>query len=370
MRKFLAHYVRAEDPTAPPAAALAETIDAQAEAIAAAVKEDPFGGAGIAPGSLHDLDPADLRVSAADVARGRDLAPVARAILRLFHNMRAALHVPDRPPDVAPPASGPGRNDAFGLLSYSFFGRPTPYAPVKFGLVWNLENRRWVHWDGNTSSPIARNLLAALGLGAPLVSGKARLDVKPVERHTALSERIRPPRYPFAVNAAAARRGEAHYRTLCASCHDGPEDDRRLMDVGESGTDPTRARAFTPGQAQLFNRFFLDTAIPGFRPPDEPTIRSTGRYWAADLAGVWARSPYLHNGSVRTLEDLLTPPDRRPARFRRGSRIYDAERMGYADDGPYTLDTTAPGNSNRGHAYGTDLKETEKRDVIEYLKTK
>src|SRR5206468_3194371 len=46
------------------------------------------------------------------------------------------------------PASGPGRNDAFGLLSAVLFGAPQPYAPVKYGLVWNLDHRHWVHWDG------------------------------------------------------------------------------------------------------------------------------------------------------------------------------------------------------------------------------
>ena len=42
-------------------------------------------------------------------------------MLKLFHNMRAALHVPDQPPEKAPPPSGPGRNDAFGLLSAGLF---------------------------------------------------------------------------------------------------------------------------------------------------------------------------------------------------------------------------------------------------------
>jgi RoxA-like, cytochrome c-like len=98
-------------------------------------------------------------------------------------------------------------------------------------------------------------------------------------------------------------------------------------------------------------------------------VRSTGKYFAATLSGVWARSPYLHNGSVRTMLDLLTPPQQRETRFHRGSRVFDETAMGYADQGAYVLDTRASGNSNSGHDYGTKLSPEEKRDLIEYLKT-
>ena len=56
--------------------------------------------------------------------------------------------------------------------------------------------------------------------------------------------------------------------------------------------------------------------------------------------------------------------------FRRGSRTYDPDQMGYTDDGGYLLDTAAPGNSNAGHDYGTGLLAAQKRELIEYLKTR
>lgn len=87
------------------------------------------------------------------------------------------------------------------------------------------------------------------------------------------------------------------------------------------------------------------------------------------MAGVWARSPYLHNGSVRTMQDLLTTPGARSKAFHRGSRDCDTTQMGYADAGPYVLDTTRPGNSNAGHDYGTALAPAQKRELVEYLKT-
>jgi hypothetical protein len=326
---------------------------------------DPFGAKDVAPGELHQIAASELQL-------GKDAAglpELAHSMLKLFHNMRAALHVPDQPPDKVPPASGPGRNDAFGLLSASLLNRPQPYAPIKFGLVWNVDQRTWVHWDGNTKSPIARNLLASLGLGAPLHGKRGDLDFATVKRQTDLSESIRPPKYPFAIDQAAAKRGAAHFESKCASCHGGPESDKRLYSIAEVGTDPHRAELFTEKQAEGFNKFLAELETVGYEPPKEFGVRSTGKYWAATLGGVWARSPYLHNGSVRTMQDLLTAPAQRAKTFHRGSQEYDANQMGYTDRGLYVFDAAGEGNSNAGHDYGTKLTAEQKRELMEYLKT-
>jgi hypothetical protein len=131
-------------------------------------------------------------------------------------------------------------------------------SPIKFGLVWNVEKRTWVHWDGNTKSPIARNLLASLGLGAPLHGKRADLQFEMVKRQTDLTEKIRPPRYPFAINRAEARRGAPLFASNCDSCHGGAEGDKRLYSVAEIGTDPHRAEMFTQNLADGFNRFLSE----------------------------------------------------------------------------------------------------------------
>ena len=126
---------------------------------------------------------------------------------------------------------------------------------------------------------------------------------------------------------------------------------------------------FTQKLADGFNTFLADLEAEGYQPPKEVGVRSTGKYFAATLSGVWARSPYLHNGSVRTMQVLLTPTQERETRFHRGSHVFDEAAMGYTDEGAYILDTSASGNSNSGHDYGTKLSAAEKRDLIEYLKT-
>jgi hypothetical protein len=345
--------------------ALDAAWEAQQAKITETMASDPFGAKEIAAGELHDIAPGDLEL-------GKDATELPRTVhsmLKLFHNMRAALHVPDQPPEKVPPASGPGRNDAFGLLSAALLNRPQPYAPIKFGLVWNVDQRTWVHWDGNTKSPIARNLLASLGLGAPLHGKRGDLDFAVVKRQTDLSEKIRPPKYPLSIDQALAKRGATHLAPLGASCHGGRESYKRLYPVAEVGTDPHRAELFTEKQAEGFNKFLAELEAAGYEPPKEFGVRSTGKYGAATLDGVWARSPYLHNGSVRTMAELLTAPEQRAKTFHRGSQEYDGNQMGYTDGGAYVFDTANEGNSNSGHDYGTRLSAEQKRELTEYLKT-
>jgi cytochrome c peroxidase len=92
-------------------------------------------------------------------------------------------------------------------------------------------------------------------------------------------------------------------------------------------------------------------------------------YPTKPLAGIWATAPYLHNGSVPTLADMLTPPAQRPQAFPIGSREYDTKKLGYrTDQTGWTFDTTKKGNSNAGHPFGTTLKAEEKEDLLEFLK--
>jgi hypothetical protein len=375
MRKFLAAYLDESNPETDPdkhaanQMALADLWEKQADQIKTAMAADPAGAKDAGPGGLQKITAEDLRVDSKFIADGGNLADLSVNMLKLFHNMRVALHVPDQLPATLPPPSGPGRNDAFGLLSAALFNSPQPSAPVKYGLVWNVDQRQYVHWDGNTQSPIARNVLAAVGLGAPLVDKHANMDFVLIERQTKISEKIMPPKYPFAIDREAAARGAELYGANCASCHNGAEGDNRLYGVDQVGTDPVRAQLFTQAQADKFNDFLATLETQGYVPPNEPGIRSTQKYWAPSLAGVWARSPYLHNGSVRTMYQLLTPPTQRATSFHRGSNKFDEIVMGYTDEGYYLMDIQRPANSNSGHDFGTGLTDLQKRDLMEYLKT-
>ena len=91
--------------------------------------------------------------------------------------------------------------------------------------------------------------------------------------------------------------------------------------------------------------------------------------------GIWATAPYLHNGSVPTLYDLLLPPAQRPQSFDVGTREYDPERGGYrtGSDAPgngFTFTARGAGNSNEGHDYNVGRLNHEQRlALVEYMKS-
>ena len=96
------------------------------------------------------------------------------------------------------------------------------------------------------------------------------------------------------------------------------------------------------------------------------------RYKARPLNGIWATAPYLHNGSVPTLYDLLNPTDQRPPVFFVGSRVFDPKKVGIdtsAVPDAFRFDTSPQGNWRNGHEFGTSLPRSAKDDLLEFLKT-
>ncbi len=125
-------------------------------------------------------------------------------------------------------------------------------------------------------------------------------------------------------------------------------------------------RSFVPWRDELT----LDSegnATEAFLATEDPTSKLMV-YKARPLNGVWASAPYLHNGAVLNMVELLTPSSRR-ANFKTGTVEYDPSTMGFKDEGSFTLDTTVPGNSNSGHVYGAGLSDDDKKALLEYIKT-
>ncbi len=121
-------------------------------------------------------------------------------------------------------------------------------------------------------------------------------------------------------------------------------------------------------------------ALNGFRlrrtpsgrpaPYTPPSIRDLK---ASPLAGAWATGPYLHNGSVPTIYELLSPVAERRKVFWTGGRELDREKLGFVSSsapGRFRFDTSLRGNGNGGHLYPSrGLEHRERMAIIEYLKT-
>ncbi|MDX1546567.1 MAG: di-heme-cytochrome C peroxidase [Rhodothermales bacterium] len=106
----------------------------------------------------------------------------------------------------------------------------------------------------------------------------------------------------------------------------------------------------------------------GFR---ENRFRAPRGYPARPLDGYWATPPYLHNGSVHSMYQLLLPPEERDDVFYVGNWEYDPVDLGFVSDrcrGCFKFDTRFAGNRNTGHDYGTDLSDDDRYALIEYLK--
>lgn len=294
---------------------------------------------------------------------------------------------------------GPGRVDAFGVARNRIYPQkavPTN-APVSYPHLWGFGQQAWLHWDANTNSVMERNLGQALGVGAVYDKHSMRSTLDPVHIHRLeqLARLLPEPRWPSAfppIDAAKASQGAPLFGQRCAGCHAEKPAGDPCYPIAVVGTDSMRAVNFA---LPLGNGRFTDSVAPvlhalktqAYRTfnvpasqqaemngiPDSAVVwRTTRMYGTRPLSGVWATAPYLHNGSVPSLYELLLPVGQRSKTFPVGHAEYDPARVGYvttAQPGSSTFDTKVVGNANTGHEYGTDLPEEARLALLEYLKT-
>jgi len=282
------------------------------------------------------------------------------------------------------PRWGRGRVDTFNPYKAIQFNwrledlpEPELIGASDFPSLWNQAPREGLqlHWDGDNDSVDERNLSAGLGAGITPVT----VDHPGLRRVREWIWTLPPPEYPYSIDRARAARGEPLYARHCLECHGDHRfregirsGDRlgRVVAIAEIGTDRHRLDSYTAIFAA--NQYGLFPASP-YR---FTRFRKTNGYANHPLDGVWARAPYLHNGSVPTLRALLEPPERRPAVFYRGYDLFDRADVGFVSDVAeahgrrfFRYDTSVPGNANTGHVYGTSLSDEEKRAIVEYMKT-
>jgi len=313
------------------------------------------------------------------------LIPMTRSALQRQDQQLAWMNRPHCPD------WGLGRDDPMNLTKYFMTSQPVDdtVGQADFPSNWNLQARKGtndlLNWCGET--PAVRSVLidSALGLGAaPDSRSKLTYPVDwldwEMERRTWFLQRmesldnflstVQPPKYPFAIDADLAAKGKSIYSRQCADCHDvGAPHTCKVIPIADIGTDSGRLTTWTQAAADEAN-----AAVKGLGITRPGLIQNNG-YASPPLDGLWMRAPYLHNGSVPSLRDLMEPVDKRPPIFYRGYDVYDPTNVGFISKGPdaelegWRVDVSVRGNGNQGHNYGVDLSESDKQALLEYLKT-
>jgi mono/diheme cytochrome c family protein len=322
--------------------------------------------------------------------QGGHVSPTERLLMRFGLIDRLKLQTLGLRNRIAPiladsvPRWGRGRVDTFNPYKSIQFNWQLDRLPASelvgasdFPSLWNQAPREGMHlhWDGNNTSVDERNLSAALGAGVTPVT----VDHAAIKRVRDWIWKMPPPAYPYPIDRALAAQGAAVYRQSCLSCHagnrfrEGVREGTRVgqvEDIDRIGTDAHRLDSYTDAFAANQYSLYPDSQYRFTH------FRKTRGYANQPLDGIWLRGPYLHNGSVPTLRDLLEPPERRPAVFYRGYDVFDQQNVGFLSNVAeekgrrfFRYDTSLPGNGNGGHLYGVTLSESDKRALVEYLKT-
>jgi hypothetical protein len=303
---------------------------------------------------------------------------------------------------------GFGRIDALGRGSNTLYGNLHPdnlrymNAPVNMPPLWNVQLYDWVQWSGSIQNPRARNIAQIIGIGAGLFEDqknrfRSSLDSNKLERLEELANTIKPPVWPGEVfgdiEIAKAEKGKLLYLARCAHCHvpatkKTPNTFKHqyemvMVPIEEIGSDPTYLDNFAGRRVWTgpLGKHFGAPWLPSVKITERVTtdlLRSTGHHetnlWSADArfmarpnAAIWATPPYLHNGSVPNVYQLLGPREARSRCFFLGDLTYDPAHLGYThhpcsetarasgSNPDFLFDTTRTGNSNSGHELRSDV---------------
>jgi len=189
---------------------------------------------------------------------------------------------------------------------------------------------------------------------------------------------LKAPAYPEAIDQDKASEGKIIFNKKCSGCHgtygkDG-EYPNYLVSLETVGTDPSLSHAYTKGTYRSFIDWYSESWFSQSQNGGKLVIEDG--YVAQPLDGIWASAPYLHNGSIPTVEALLNSK-LRPQYWKRSFDSYDYNynALGWNYQTPEskedneTYDTTLDGYKNTGHLFGDKLSDTDRMAVIEYLKT-
>lgn len=251
---------------------------------------------------------------------------------------------------------------------------PDEMVPTDVPAWWLLKKKNVMFHNGVGRGDFSRIIMAS-SLLTMQDSTKAREIDENFKHVLAYIKSIEAPLYPGNIDRDKAAKGEEIFNSKCSKCHGTYGETETypnlMVSLEKIKTDSLLATAnYYSKFVDWYNNSWYSKA-----PFAAKLVPSRG-YIAPPLDGIWATAPYLHNGSVPTVEDLLNSKQR-PVYFRRNfdEEEYDHSRLGWKFEqvtqpgGTDVYNTLLPGYGNQGHYFGDSLTDKERGEVIEYLKT-
>lgn len=252
---------------------------------------------------------------------------------------------------------------------------PKELIPTDTPPWWLLKKKNAMFYNGFGRGDFGRFLMAS-----NLLTVNDTSESRQVDEHMpdvlAYIYSLQPPKYPKPVNGSVAAKGKVLFESNCSACH-GTYGDKEsypnyLIPGSVIQTDSLLYSA-NYSEPQFIDWFNKSWFTQGSHPARLEPFKG---YVAPPLDGIWVTAPYLHNGSVPTLEAVLNS-NVRPAFWSRNFEKpeYDYDKVGYkyavekAGDSVTIYNTTLRGYGNYGHYFGDVLSDGERKAVIEYLKT-
>jgi processive rubber oxygenase RoxA-like protein len=252
---------------------------------------------------------------------------------------------------------------------------PDEVIPTDTPPWWILKKKNAMFYNGFGRGDFGRFLMAS-----NLLTVNDTLESREVDKHMpdvlAYIYSLKAPGFPKQIDYSLAEKGRILFQNTCAKCHGtyGKKQTYPNLLIPESiiQTDSFlfKSNYSNPQFVNWFNSSW-------FTKGDHPArLEPFNGYIAPPLDGIWVTAPYLHNGSVPTLDALLNSSSR-PTYWSRDfeNAQYDYENIGWKykvhdkTDSGFFYNTEKNGYGNYGHYFGDVLTDKERRAVIEYLKT-
>ncbi|MCW3093968.1 MAG: c-type cytochrome [Ferruginibacter sp.] len=252
---------------------------------------------------------------------------------------------------------------------------PDDIIPTDVPAWWLLRKKNAMFYNGFGRGDFGRFLMAS-----NLLTVSDTIEAKSVDRYfndvLAYINSLQPPKYPKRIDSAKAVEGKTIFMATCKKCHGTYGEDAEypnlLIPAEIIKTDSLlyTANYSNPQFIDWFNKSWFTT---GDHPAKLVPFRG---YIAPPLDGIWVTAPYMHNGSVPSLEAMLNSKIR-PVYWRRSfskpSYNYDNPGWNYEmkiePGNSEVYNTKLKGYGNYGHYFGDQLSDADRKAVIEYLKT-